>query len=349
MKKLHPKIQPVESPTMSLMKFESTVRRRALVLTVLSAGAMFAGPGCADTFPAKPIRLIVPAPPGGGTDGVARLTAHALTESAGWTFVPDNLPGAGGNIGFDTTFKAAKDGYTLAMGESSNMVINQFLYSRIPFNIEKDMQPVAMVARVPLVLVVSASGPYTTMGALVAAGKRTSLSFASSGNGTLAHLVGELWKRKAGLDMQHIPYRGAAPAMTDLIGGQVDLAFTSIPVAMPMIQGGKVRALAVTAGERLPLLKEVPTMAEAGYKDMEASVVWGVVGPAGIPAALVSRINAETNKALQRPAVVQQLTAMGAERTPGSFGGDAESFARVLREERLKWAPVVKVSGATVD
>lgn len=334
---------------MSLMKFECTLRRRALVLTALSAGAMLAAPALADTFPAKPIRLVVPAPPGGGTDGMARLLANALTESVGWTFVPDNLPGAGGNIGFDTTFKASKDGYTLAMGESSNMVVNQYLYSRIPFNIEKDMQPVALVARVPLVLIVSANRPHTSMAALVAAGKKGPLSFASSGNGTLAHLVGELWKRKAGLDMQHIPYRGAAPAMTDLIGGQVDMFFASVPVALPMIQGGKVRALAVTAGERVPVLKDVPTMSEAGFKDMEASVVFGLVGPAGIPGPLVSRINAEANKALQRPAVVQQLNAMGVERTPGSFGGDAEAFARVLREERAKWAPVIKASGATVD
>ncbi|MFT4267762.1 MAG: tripartite tricarboxylate transporter substrate binding protein [Xenophilus sp.] len=331
------------------MTFEPRMRRRALILTALAAAGTLALPALGDSFPSKPIRLVVPAPPGGGTDGVARLTAHALSESAGWSFVPDNLPGAGGNIGFDTTFKAAKDGYTLAMGESSNMVINQFLYGRIPFNIEKDMQPVALVARVPMVLVVSTNSPYKTVDALVAAGKRGALSFASSGNGTLAHLSGELWKRRAGLGMQHVPYRGAAPAMTDLVGGQVDLAFTSIPVAMPMIQGGKVRALAVMAGERLPLLKDVPTMAEAGYRDMEASVVWGVVGPAGMPPAVVSRINAEINKALQRPAVVQQLIAMGAERTPGSFGGDAESFAKVLREERAKWAPVVKASGATVD
>lgn len=334
---------------MSHMKTEAIVSRRTLVFSALSAAAMLGAPAFADNFPSKPIRLVVPAPPGGGTDGVARLTAHALTASVGWTFVPDNLPGAGGNIGFDTTFKAAKDGYTLAMGESSNMIINQFLYGRIPFNIEKDMQPVALIARVPMVLVVSSSGPYKSMDALVEAGKKRSLSFASSGNGTLAHLVGELWKRRAGVDMQHIPYRGAAPAMTDLIGGQVDLAFTSIPVAMPMIRGGKVRALAVMAGERLPLLNDVPTMAEAGYKDMEASVVWGLVGPAGMPPAVVGRINAETNKALQRPAVVQQLVAMGAERTSGSFGGDADAFAKVLRDERVRWAPVVKASGATVD
>jgi len=323
--------------------------RRALLRATLCAAVLAAGPALAETFPAKPIRLVVPAPPGGGTDGMARLTANALTESARWTLVPDNLPGAGGNIGFDATFKAPKDGYTLAMGESSNMVINQYLYGRIPFQIERDMQPIALVARVPLVLIVSASGPHTSMAALVQAGKKGSLSFASSGNGTLAHLVGESWKRKAGLDMLHVPYRGAAPALTDLIGGQVDLFFASVPVALPMVQGGKVRALAVTAAERVPLLKDVPTMAEAGFSQMEASVVFGLVGPAGIPGPLVARINAETNKALQRPAAAAQLAAMGAERMPAGWTGDAEAFARVLREERAKWAPVVKASGATVD
>ncbi|RYE40630.1 MAG: tripartite tricarboxylate transporter substrate binding protein [Hyphomicrobiales bacterium] len=335
---------------MHYQKINSNCWRVVLLgLVAATSGLMGGSKALADEFPTKPIRLIIPAPPGGGTDGVARLTANAVADSVKWTFVPDNLPGAGGNIGFDQTFKAQKDGYTLAMGESSNMIINQFLYNRIPFSIEKDMQPIALVARVPLVLVVSANGPHKSMGALIDAGKKGSLSFASSGNGTLAHLVGELWKRKAGLDMQHIPYRGAAPAMTDLIGGQVDLFFTSIPVALPMIQGGKVKALAVTAEQRLGLLKDVPTMAEAGFKGMEASVVWGLVGPAGIPAPLVGRINSEVNKALQSPSVIQKLVIMGAERTPGSFGGDADSFARVLREERTKWAPVVKASGATVD
>ncbi|SOY77751.1 conserved exported hypothetical protein [Cupriavidus taiwanensis] len=335
---------------MNLMAIHSKLSRRALLSAAVLATAMLAtGSVLAETFPAKPIRLIIPAPPGGGTDGMARLTANALTESVNWAFVPENLPGAGGNIGFDQTFKAPRDGYTLAMGESSNMVVNQFLYRRIPFDIEKDMLPIALIAKVPLVLIVSASGPHANVGTLVAAGKKASLSFASSGNGTLAHLVGEMWKRKAGINMQHIPYRGAAQAMTDLIGGQVDLFFASIPVALPMIQGGKVRAIAVTADKRVPVLKDVPTMAEVGYKDIEASVVFGLVGPAGIPSTVVTRINAEVNKALVRPAVAQQLTAMGVERTAGSFGGNSESFGRLLREERAKWAPVIKTSGATVD
>lgn len=325
------------------------VSRRLLSATLALLACATALPVLADGFPAKPIRLIVPAPPGGGTDGMARLIANAVTESTQWSFIPDNLPGAGGNIGFDQTFKAGRDGYTLALGESSNMIVNQFLYNRIPFNIEKDMLPITLVAKVPLVLIVSAQGPYTSVESLLVAGRKKSLSFASSGNGTLAHLEGELWKKKSGVEMQHIPYRGAAPALTDLIGGQTDFFFASIPVALPMIQGGKVRALAVTAAHRVGVLKDVPTMAEAGFQGMEASVVFGVVGPVGIPPAIVARLSTEINKALLKPSVAQQLTALGAERDTGTFGGDSASFEKLLVQERLKWAPVVKASGATVD
>ncbi|ALM83332.1 tripartite tricarboxylate transporter substrate binding protein [Bordetella sp. N] len=325
-------------------------RRRALLRSSLVFGALtVTGTSMAQDFPIKPIRLIVPAPPGGGTDAMARLMANALAESVKWNVIAENRPGGGGNIGFDQTFRAGPDGYTLALGESSNMIVNEFLYHRIPYNIEKDMQPIALLAKVPLVLITSVNGPYDSVEKLVAAGKKATVSFASSGNGTLAHLVGELWKRQAGLNMLHVPYRGAAPAMTDLIGGQVDMFFASVPVALPMIQGGKVRALAVTAPERLSTLKDVPTMAQAGFRGMEASVVFGLVGPAGISAGVASEINAQVNKAMQSSAVAKQLLVMGVDRTPGTFGGDPASFAALLREERAKWAPVVKASGAQVD
>ncbi|CAM3650091.1 LacI family transcriptional regulator [Bordetella sputigena] len=326
-------------------------RRRRTVLrsAFLLAASAAAGAGVAQDFPVKPIRLIVPAPPGGGTDAMARVLANALAESARWSVVAENRPGGGGNIGFDQTFRAAPDGYTLALGESSNMIVNEFLYHRIPYDIEKDMQPIALLAKVPLVLIVSASGPYGSVADLVAAGRKTRITFASSGNGTLAHLMGERWKGQTGLDMLHVPYRGAAPALTDLIGGQVDMFFASVPVALPMIRGGKVRALAVTASHRLGTLKEVPTMAQAGYPGMEASVVFGLVGPAGIPAPVVSEINTQVNKAMQGPAVTGQLLAMGVDRPPGTWGGDPASFAALLREERALWAPVVKASGAQVD
>ncbi|RYH66995.1 MAG: tripartite tricarboxylate transporter substrate binding protein [Alcaligenaceae bacterium] len=330
------------------LAFKPTLRT-ILTATLCLCTALPALTTAAENFPSKPIRLIIPAPPGGGTDGMARLTGNALSQSVGWTLIPENRAGAGGNIGFDNTFKSAADGHTVAMGESSNMVVNQYLFRHLPFDIEKDMQPLALVARVPLVLIVSTDGKYAAPQALVAASKKRSLSFASSGNGTLAHLVGELWKTKAGMDMVHIPYKGAAPALTDLIGGQVDLFFASVPVALPMIQAGKVRALAVTAPERVAVLKDVPTMAEIGYPDMEASVVFGLVGPAGIPDDVVNRINTEVNNALAQPDAVKQLTAMGVERAPGASGGDASSFGAILQAERAKWGPVVKASGAKVD
>ncbi|WP_256977272.1 Bug family tripartite tricarboxylate transporter substrate binding protein [Bordetella genomosp. 10] len=319
--------------------------RAAVLLGALAA----ARTGVAGDFPVKPIRLIVPAPPGGGTDAMARLVANALAESVKWNVIAENRPGGGGNIGFDQAFRSPPDGYTLALGESSNMIVNEFLYQRIPYDIEKDMQPIALLAKVPLVLIVAAGGPYTSVEKLVAASRKRTISFASSGNGTLAHLVGELWKSKAGLDMLHVPYRGAAPALTDLIGGQVDMFFASVPVALPMIQGGKVRALAVTAPARLSTLKDVPTMAQAGYAGMDASVVFGLVGPAGIPDGVAGEINAQVNKAMQSPAATKQLLVMGVDRAPGTFGGDPGSFAALLREERAKWAPVVKASGAKVD
>lgn len=322
-----------------------TVLRAAALLGAWSA----AGSSVAQDFPVKPVRLIVPAPPGGGTDAMARLVASALAESVKWNVIAENRPGGGGNIGFDQAFRATPDGYTLALGESSNMIVNEFLYRHIPFDIEKDMQPIALLAKVPLVLIVAVNGPHTSVEKLVEAGRKGSISFASSGNGTLAHLVGELWKGKAGLNMLHVPYRGAAPALTDLIGGQVDMFFASVPVALPMIQGGKVRALAVTAPDRLSSLKDVPTMAQAGYAGMDASVVFGLVGPAGIPASVASELNTQVNKAMESAAVAKQLLVMGVDRTPGTFGGDPASFAALLREERAKWAPVVKTSGAQVD
>lgn len=310
-----------------------------------SIGAKAASEG----FPSKPIRMVVPAPPGGGTDGMARLVGNALAQSAGWTFIPENRPGAGGNIGFDIAFKSAPDGHTLAMGESSNMIVNQFLYSNIPFDIEKDMQPVVLVARVPMVLAVSASGKNPDMASLIAAGKSGSLSYASSGNGTLAHLLGELWKDRAQINMVHIPYRGAAPAMTDLVGGQVDVLFTSLTVALPMIQAGKIRALAVASPDRVAAIKDVPTMAEAGYKDIEASVVFGIVGPSGMPPSVLEQINGKVNEALVRPEIEKQLASMGVERAPGTFGGDSASFEKLLRAERAKWAPVIKSAGIKID
>lgn len=278
---------------------------------------------------------------------MARQVSNALSSSLKWTLVVENLPGAGGNIGLERVAKAPKDGYAIGMGESSNLTVNQYLYKNIPFTIDKDLAPVSLVARVPLVLVVSAKSPYHSVSDLAEAAKSKPLTFASSGNGTLGHLVGELWRKNAGLDMIHIPYRGAAPALTDLSGGQTDLFFASITSAFPMLQSGLVRALAVTSAERVTTLPDVPTMGEAGYQDFEATVIFGIVTPAGTPDALISKLNQEINGVLQQPALRQSLLGLGA--IPDSLGGSVGSFESLLRTERQKWSQVVRESGATVD
>lgn len=322
--------------------------RRALMAMAASAGlAAFAGGVHAADYPNKPIRLVVPAPPGGGTDTMARHVSNALTTSLKWTMVVENVPGAGGNIGLDRVAKSPGDGYTLAMGESSNLTVNQALYKKLPFVIDKDLTPVSLVARVPLVLVVANKGPYANVADLVKASRSKPVTFASSGNGTLGHLVGELWKKKAGIDLVHVPYRGAAPAMTDLAGGQVDMFFASIAAALPMVQSGMLRALAVASPGRSPIMPEVPTMKEASKLDVEATVIFGLVATAGTPEPVIAQFNREVNGALQQPEMRKTLLALGA--LPDSLGGSVASFDTLLKSERVKWSQVVKDAGATID
>ena len=322
--------------------------RIALVLAIasLAAGAA-AGDARAQEFPYKPIRFVVPGAPGGGTDAVTRILANAITQSKKWQFVVENIPGAGGNLGLEKVAKAAKDGYTLGMGESSNLIINQYLYSELPFSAETDLEPLILVAKVPLVLVVGAGSPYDSVRSLVAGAKQRSLSFASAGIGTMGHLTGERWKRRLGLDMVHVPYKSAAPAMTDVAGGQVDFFFASIASGLPFIKAGKARPLAVIARARSALLPDAPTFDELGEKDMEIYVIYGVVAPRGTPGSVIGRLNAEMNAALSRPAVRAAMSSLGAE--IGASGGTPEAFASFLAEERRKWSPVVKASGAKVD
>src|SRR5262249_27578945 len=223
------------------------------------AGGAAGGDARAQEFQDKPIRFGVPGAPGGGTDAVTRFLANAVTESRKWQFVVENVPGAGGNLGLERVAKAARDGYTLGMGESSNLIVNPYLYSKLPFSAEADLEPLILAAKVPLVLVVGAGSPYGSVQSLLAAAKQRPLSFASAGNGTMGHLTGERWKRRLGLDMLHVPYKSAAPAMTDVAGGQVDFFFASIASGLPLIKAGKARPLAVTARARSNLLPDTPT------------------------------------------------------------------------------------------
>ncbi|HKE38922.1 MAG TPA: tripartite tricarboxylate transporter substrate binding protein [Casimicrobiaceae bacterium] len=301
----------------------------------------------AQGYPNHAIRLVVPFPAGGTTDILARAVAQKLTEAVGQSVVVDNRPGAGGNIGADVVAKSAPDGYTLLMGTVGTHAINPSLYAKMPYDHVKDFVPVVLVAGVPNVLVVNPSLPVNSVADLIklAKSKPGSINFASSGNGTSIHLSGELFKTMAGVDMTHVPYKGSAPALTDLIGGQVQVMFDNLPSSLPYIKAGKLRAIAVTSLKRAPALPDVPTISESGLPGFEASSWFGVLAPAGTPPAVVTRLNSEVNKWLQTPEAKEQLLAQGAQ----AAGDTPEQFAAFIRSETEKWAKVVKASGAKID
>jgi tripartite-type tricarboxylate transporter receptor subunit TctC len=301
----------------------------------------------AQGYPNRTIRLVVPFPAGGTTDILAREVAQKLTEVLGQAVVVDNRPGAAGNIGSDLVAKSAADGYTLLMGTVGTHAINPSLYSKMPYDHVKDFAPVVLVAGVPNVLVVNPTLPVNSVADLIklAKDKPGQINFASSGSGTSIHLSGELFKTMAGVDMTHVPYKGSSPALTDLIGGQVQIMFDNLPSALPQIKGGRLRAIAVTSLKRAPVLPDIPTINESGLPGFEASSWFGVLAPAGTPAAIVARINTEVNKWLQSADAREKLLGQGAE----AAGGSPEQFANHIRAESAKWAKVVKASGAKVD
>jgi tripartite-type tricarboxylate transporter receptor subunit TctC len=313
----------------------------ALLLTVVATGASAQG------YPNKPIRIVVPFPAGGATDLLARAAAQKLTEAWGQPVVVDNRPGAGGNIGSELVAKAAPDGYTLEMGTVGTHAINASLYAKMPYDHVKDFAPVILVASVPNVLVVNPALPVNSVAELIAYGKANpgKLNFASSGNGTSIHLSGELFKVMAGVQMTHVPYKGSAPALQDLIAGQVQLMFDNLPPSLPQIKGGKLRALAVTSAVRAPALPDVPTVAEAGLPGFEASSWFGILAPAGTPPEVIARLNAEIAKWLASPEAKEKMLALGA----NAIGGTPEDFAKHIAAETAKWQRVVKASGAKVD
>jgi tripartite-type tricarboxylate transporter receptor subunit TctC len=298
-------------------------------------------------YPTKPVRLVVPFPPGGATDLIARDVAQKLSEVWGQSVVVDNRPGAGGNIGTELVAHAAPDGYTLEMGTVGTHAINASLYAKIPFDHVKDFAPVVLVAGVPNVLEVNPSLPINSVQELIAYAKANpgKLNFASSGSGTSIHLSGELFKVMAGVEMTHVPYKGSSPALQDLIGGRVQLMFDNLPPSLPQIKAGKLRALAVTSATRAPALPDVPTISESGLPGFEASSWFGILAPAGTPPAIIAKINGEVVKWLASPEGKEKLAAIGA----NAAGGSPEDFARHIQAETAKWAKVVKASGAKVD
>ena len=311
------------------------------------AFAVFAALGaCADDYPARPIRLIVPFTPAGGTDNLARFVAQKMGENNKWTVVVENKPGAGGNIGVDAAAKSKPDGYTLVMGQTSNLAINPTLYKKLPYDPVKDLAPVALVGEAPVAIVVRSESKFKTLADLVAAAKAKpgSVTMATPGNGTVAHLSGVRLMNITGAKFEHIPYKGAAAAMPDLLGGSVDFYMSSVPTVQGQVASGRLRALAVTTLKRSPVLPDVPTVAET-YKGFEAVTWFGILAPAATPPAVIAKLNAEVNKALKDPGVKKAIEAEGGE----VLGGTPEQFAARIRSDIASWATIVKASGATVD
>jgi tripartite-type tricarboxylate transporter receptor subunit TctC len=309
--------------------------------------AALPGVAAAEAFPSKSIRVLVPFPPGGGTDIVAREVTQQVAAGTGWTFVIENRPGAGGNLGVDVVAKSPPDGYTIVLGQTSNMAINPTLYAKMPYDSVKDLAPIVVVADAPLVLVVGAKSPFKTLADAVAAGKARpgEINFASPGNGTVAHLTGEMFQKAAQVKYQHVPYKGASQALTDVLSGNVELYMSSVPTLLGQIRQGKMRALAVTGAQRVKDLPEVPTIAEAGYKGFDAVTWFGFLAPAGTPKDVVASLNTEFNKALRQPVLLKKLADAGAD----PAGGTAEQFAALIRQDVARWGKAVRESGARVD
>lgn len=305
------------------------------------------GVSTAQDYPNKPIRLIVPFPPGGGTDVLAREAAIKVSGNTGWNIVTENRPGSGGNIGVDTVAKAAPDGYTLVLGQTSNLAINPTLYAKLPYDPEKDLSAIGVIADAPLVIVVPATSPLKSFEDMIAAAKAKpgSLNFASSGNGTVAHLAAVQLQNAAGIQLTHVPYKGAAQASNDLIGGQIDMYLSSVPTLIGHVRNGKMRALAVTSAQRVPDMPDVPTVAERGFPGFEAVTWFGLAAPAGTPPDVVKRLNAEFNKALQTSELGTKYQEQGARVLTSS----PEAFAKLIHDDRVRWGKIVKDSGAKVE
>jgi len=317
-------------------------------ITFLAGAALMAhAPASAQAYPSRPIKLIVPFPAGGGTDLIAREVANKVAVANGWSIIIDNKPGSGGNLGVDAAAKAPADGYTLVLGQTSNLAINPTLYAKLPYNPEKDLTPIVEVASAPLVLVVAADSPYKTLADVVAAAKAKpeSLNYASSGSGTVAHLATEMFQKTAGVKFTHVPYKGAAQGSTDLIGGQIQMYMSSVPTLIGYVKNGKMRAIAVTSPKRTADLPSVPTVAESGFKGFEAVTWFGVAGPAGLPKDVVAKLNGAFNKALHDPEVKKKLASQGAD----ALGGTPEHFAKLIHDDIGRWGKIVKESGAKVD
>jgi len=319
------------------------------IIALFAALASLAGPthGADTGYPNKPIRLVVPFPPGGTTDVIGRLIGQQLSIRFAQQFVIDNRPGAGGSIGTDIVAKAPADGYTLLLGTVASQSINPSLYAHLPYNPAKDFAPISMLGALPNVLVVNPSLPVRSVQELVALAKAKpgTLTFASGGNGTTHHLAGELFKRMAGVDMTHVPYKGNAPAITDVLGGQISMMFDNINNSLPYIKAGKLRALAVTGAVRAPIVANLPTLAELGFAGYDITAWFALFAPAGTPQPVIQRLNIEVNRALGERQVRELLAAEGIQ----AQSSTPQQLNAFLQTEAVRWAKLVKESGAHID
>jgi tripartite-type tricarboxylate transporter receptor subunit TctC len=311
----------------------------------LAAGLTVAGLAQAQAFPAKSIRLVCPFPPAGAVDIASRAIAAELSKQLGVSVTVDNKPGAGGNIGGAEVARSAPDGYTILMTTSGINAINPALYSKMPFDTMKDLAPISALVSLNNVLVVHPSVKANTVAEFIALGKPGPVTVASSGNGTSIHMSAEMFKHLTQFNMTHIPYKGSAPAVTDLLGGQVQAMFDNIPSALPHIKSGKLRALATTGAKRDATLPDLPTIAEAGVKGYESGVWFGLAAPAGTPADVIAKLNAAAVAGTKSPDFVKRMTELGY----NIMGTSATEMAAMNQTEINRWGPIVKASGAKVD
>ena len=326
------------------------MHRARLLAGLVSAfilSSLLVTPAAAQPYPSRVVKLIVPQTPGGATDVFARKIGQLLSEKWGQPVVIENRAGAGGVVGTDVVAKSAPDGYTLLVTYAGSQAINPSLYQKIPFDSVKDFQTVATLASTPFVLIVHSKLPAKDLAEYVALARARpdALTYASSGNGSVNHLLGEMLKTEAGIKMLHVPYRGVAPAITDVIGGQVDSAFSSVPSVLQMVQTDKVRALAISSAKRVAAAPEIPTIAESGFPGFDVNPWWGILAPAGIDVAIVRKINEDVADILRTKEMIDFLAAQGAEPLITS----PEAFLKILEADVVKWAKVVKSAGVTLN
>ena len=324
----------------------NAMRRARLALAALCLAVASAGACAQAAYPQRAIKLIVPWPAGGSVDIAARVVAEQLTVNLGQPVIVDNRPGAAGNIGAAAAAKSAADGYTLLVA-TTPMIINRSLYSNLPFDLSRDFTPVSQLVNLNYVLVVNPSVANSVQ-ELMAKAKASpgQISYASSGPGTQLHLIGEGFKREAGINIVHVPYKGAPPALADMVGGHIQMMFPGFPVVDPLLKSGQLKALAVVSKRRLALLPNVPTLAEAGVPNLDFTEWYGVVAPVGTPEVIVAKLNSEIVKILKMPEVRQRLAGRGFD--PASSAAP-QDFADLIKEEQKKWALTVKQSGVRID